>query len=180
MTVEEKVREILDRYVDRDFSIWACLENRTKEEEIAAFEEEFGVMLPGEFREFCMTRWGGFYIEAKEEVWPRAELYTVAPHWTFLYGFYVYTLNKDCEDWMDLRIQAKEFLEQSEQELVPFLQVICEPDLYCFDKRGRVFRWDSMMDEVEEVDKSFLEVFEEEMRELKERKEEKKKQGTKE
>lgn len=172
--IEETIQAILNKYRDDDFSVWLCGDHRPGEDEIFAFEGEYGISLPEEFREFCMSYYGVFYIEAKEEVWPQAELYTVAPHWTFLYGFYVYGFSDQVSEFHDIRVQTKLFREETGQDLVPLLKVICDPNPYCMDADGNIYRWDL---ELEPVDMSFLELFECKMRKLREWKDEMKKNG---
>lgn len=174
MRIEEEIRIILDKYLDDDFSSWVCGDHRPSEDEIFTFEGEYGLKLPDDFRELCLSYYGAFYIEVKEEVWPRAEEYSIGPHWTFLYGFYVYGFGEEVSEFQDIQVQTKVFRAESGQNLLPILKVICEPNIYCMDVNGDIFQWDSVTGELEPVDMSFLELFECEMQELKERKEEKK------
>ena len=172
--VDERIREIVGRYANGDFSIWACGDGRPGEEKIVSFEKEFGVRLPGDFRELSLSKFGGFHIEVKESIWPRPEAYAVGPHWTFLYGFYVYGFGKELDDWMEIGAQTRELRKETGCEIVPCLKVICEPDFYCFDSGGKLYQWDCELDGLNPVERSFLEMFEEEMRQLRERKDKKK------
>lgn len=174
MDVEKKIISILDRYKDEDFIVWAGCQERPEEAVIAAFEKEFEIKLPEEFWEFCLSRFGGFHIEAKKEVWPETNSYAVGPFWFFLYGFSVFGFGDTLPERLDIRVQTKQLREDSGHKIVPFLKVCCDPDCYCFDATGTVLRWDSVMNELNAVGKSFLQVFEDEMRLLRERKDAKK------
>jgi len=51
------------------------------------------------------------------------------------------------------------------------MKVVSDANVYCFDQRGMVVRWDHELNEVERLDKSFFEVLEFELGELANRKE---------
>lgn len=42
-----------------------------------------------------MSPLGGFYMEVKEEVWPRAQPLEIGPAWSFWYGIIVYGIADD-------------------------------------------------------------------------------------
>jgi hypothetical protein len=86
--MKRKAERILDRYMDKDFSLLACGENAASEKEIKAFEKKIGFTLPEDFREFSMSPLGSLLIEVKEDIWPRGKAFDVGPFWSFLYGLY--------------------------------------------------------------------------------------------
>lgn len=169
-TRKDPVKEVLDRYVDQDFKLFACGENVPSEAEITEFESMAGFMLPKDFRAFSMSSLGGIYIEVKEQVWPRAKEFDVGPFWTFLYGLFTFGFGTDIPEWMDIRIQTLTFRGETGHQVVPFLKIVGDADLYCFDKSGRVRRWRHETDELDPVDGCFLDVFELEVKDLKDRK----------
>src|SRR5829696_308066 len=93
------------------YSVFACQGNEPTENDVCAFEREIGFRLPDDFREFTKSSLGGLYIEVREELWPRAKLYDVAPFWTFLYGIKVFGIARDIPELLDIRHQLKKFTE---------------------------------------------------------------------
>src|SRR5262245_11059022 len=78
--------------------------------------------------------------------------------------------------WMDMRRQAEAFRDAVGDTHVPFLKIMGDPDLYCFGKDGRIAQWSHETGEFSGIDKSFAEVLDFELAELKTRKERKKAQ----
>jgi hypothetical protein len=130
------------RGYDREtFQVVACQGHEPSEADLAAFERECGFRLPEGFRAFTRSPLGGLYMEAREEVWPRARAYAVGPFWSFLYAVKVFGIAKDIPDWLDIRVQYAEMKEAGFGRLVPFLQLQGDADKYCFDAGGRILRW---------------------------------------
>src|SRR5262245_39372500 len=167
---------ILRKHVDAEFALFACGEAAPSPGDIAAFEEEAGCPLPSDFKAFSQGPLGGLYIEVKEEVWPRARAYEVGPFWSFLYGLAVYGFAHDIPEWMDMRRQAQAFREAVGDGHVPFLKIMGDADLYCFGTDGRISQWSHETGEFTAVDKSFAELLDFELAQLKTRKERKKAQ----
>ena len=167
-------KPILDRYMDQDFALFACGNNAPTEKSVRAFENTLGVRLPQDFVDFSISSLGGVYIEVKEEFWPRHKAGDVGQFWSFLYGFYTMGFGKTVPEWMDIRIQTGRFKKENGHNVVPFLKVIGDADVYCFDSKGNAVRWSHETDEFEPQGKSFAQILEFEVSELKERKEKKK------
>ena len=165
---------ILDKYIDGDFSLFACGKDAPPESVVRQFEQGIGFRLPQEFRAFSMSPLGGVYIDVKEHVWPRAKEYAVGPFWSFLYGMFVFGFGKDIPDWMDIRAHTPKFRQDTKTTLVPFLKVLGDADIYCFDEHGAVRRWDHETREAAMVPQSFREVFAHEVEQLRKRKDRKK------
>ena len=109
-------------------------------------------------------------MEAREEVWPRAQMHAVGPFWSFLYGVKVFGIARDIPDWLDIRVQYAEMKEAGFGHLVPFLQVQGDADLYCFDATGRIVRWNhEVPQEPEAVPETFPAILLREIRALEER-----------
>lgn len=159
--------------MDSDFSVYACGQEVPPEAVIAKFELEAGFRLPADFREFSKSALGGVYIEVKEDIWPRAKPFDVAPFWSFLYGMFVHGFGREIPDWMDIRVCTPQFRQHTNTRLVPFLKVLGDADVYCFDEEGAVRRWDHETGEAPVIQKSFLGVFEHEVGELRKRKDRK-------
>jgi hypothetical protein len=182
---------ILRKHMDGEFSLFACgAEGAPSEADIAAFETTIGFALPGEFRAFSKSPLGGLYVEVKEEIWPRPKEFDVGPFWSFLYGLFVYGFGREIPEWMDIRRQAEAFRRETEawmdlqpeafrreSKQVPFLKIIGDADVYCFGEDGRIARWSHETGEFEAEDRSFSEVLDFELGELKARKERKKVEG---
>lgn len=165
---------VLEKFIDGDFSMFACGKDAPAESAIREFEQVIGFSLPKDFRDFSKSPLGGIYIEVRPEIWPRAKAHEVGPFWSFLYGVFVFGFGKDIPDSMDIRSQTSEFQQNTQTKLVPFLKILGDADLYCFDEQGAVRRWDHETGQAELVNKTFAEVFANEVEELRKRKERKK------
>lgn len=71
---------------------------------------------------------------------------------------------------MNLEMAAIEFRSETGHQAVPFLKIVGDANVYCFIANGDIVRWDHETDEFEKIEKSFYDVLENEVRELKERK----------
>jgi len=158
-------------YDKRSFEVVACQGNEPSEADVAVFEAEVGFRLPEEFREFTMSPLGGLYLEVRERLWPRPKLFDVGPFWSFLYGLKVFGIAEGIPEWLDVRVQYREFHAEGFAGLVPFLQLVGDADKYCFDSGGHVIRWSHEEPEIREQEPStFSELLIREIHELEERK----------
>jgi len=138
------LKDVYDYFRSYDrkiYTVVACQGSEPTDADVAAFEREIGFRLPAEFREFTMSSLGGLYMEAREDIWPRAKEFEIGPFWSFLRGLEVFGIAADIPDWLDIRIQAREFREAGVDDLVPFLRIVSDSDPYCFDAAGRIVRW---------------------------------------
>jgi hypothetical protein len=160
---------------DREsFEVVACQGNEPTEADVSAFEAVVGFRLPEEFREFTMSPLGGLYMAVREELWPRPQVYQVGPAWSFAYGLKVFGIATDIPDWLDIREQYRGLSAEGYPELVPFLQVECDADRYCFDRTGHITKWDhEQPDERELLSVSFSGLLLSEIRELENRRDRK-------
>lgn len=166
--------EILNKYLDGDFAVFACGESAPNENEVKDFEKKIGYRLPDDFREFSKSSLGGLYVEVKEDIWPRAKVYDVGPFWSFLYGLYVFGFAEDIPEWMDINKKFEEFQTDTGTQYTPFLKIIGDADVYCFNENGDIIRWNHETDELEAVNKSFTSLLDYELSELRKRKDKKK------
>jgi hypothetical protein len=157
-------------YNKQKFQVVACQGNEPSEADVAGFEAAAGFRLPDEFREFTMSGLGGLYMEVREEFWPRAKVYDVGPFWSFLYGIQVFGIAEGIPDWLDIRVQYKEFKAEGFGELVPFLQLVGDADKYCFDSDGRIVCWSHEVPEKRDsIEMPFGDLLMREIRELEDR-----------
>ncbi len=160
---------------DREsFEVFACQGNEPTEADFAAFEAVIGFRLPEEFREFTMSPLGGLYMAVREELWPRPKAYQVGPAWSFAYGLKVFGIAANIPDWLDIREQYRELGAEGCPELVPFLQIACDANRFCFDRTGHIVTWDhEQPDEREALPFSFSDLLLSEIRELEDRRDRK-------
>ena len=165
---------VLKKQIDGDFSLFACGKDAPPESAIRDFEQAIGFSLPEDFRAFSRSPLGGIYIDVKAEIWPRTKEHAVGPFWSFLYGMFIFGFGKDIPDWMDIRVHTIEFRQNTKTTLVPFLKVLGDADVYCFDEQGAVRRWEHETGDAKLVEKTFPEVFAHEVEALRKRKDRKK------
>lgn len=131
-----------ERYDATVFNVATCQGQEPTEEHVAAFEQTVGFRLPDEFRAFTKSPLGGLYIEVKEELWPRPGLYAVGEFWGFLYGLKVFGMaSRSIPPWLDIRKRYAALAESGNGDLVPFLQLVGDGDVFCFDRDGRITAW---------------------------------------
>lgn len=142
--------------------------------DVAAFESRIGFRLPDEYREFAVHPLGGLYMEVKEEIWPRPQRFQVAPFWSFLYGFTVYSLSSEAPEWMQIGKAWERLSRAGYPRLVPFLKIMTNVDPYCFTPDQRIVIWQhETPEEPEPISDSFSEIVMREIRDLENRKERK-------
>jgi hypothetical protein len=84
----------------------------------------------------------------------------------------VYGFASDIVEGMDMRRKTALFQQATGTRYAPFLEIIGDADVYCFDETQRILRW--RHDESPEVvGKTFTEVFALELAELRKRKDRK-------
>lgn len=158
-------------YDKNTYSVFAQQGNEPSAVQLETFEAEIGFRLPDDFRAFALHPLGGLYIEVKESLWPRAERYAVGPFWSFLRGFFIYSLSGQAPEWMQIRRVRQEFADAGHANLVPFLKVIGDTDPYCFTSDGRVvIHRHETPDDPETVTGNFGDIVMKQLHELEERK----------
>ena len=175
--MNDKTMEILDKYLDKDFRVSPMSPKKSTKDDINKVEKTLGIKFPKEYIAHLLAenaevlRERGLYIEVKEEIWPRSKQYDVGPFWSFLYGIHTFTASNESDDWMQLEIVGKQFIEETGIKAVPILKIIGDANLYCVNEYGKIFQYDHEQNIIEEVRMDFWELFEKELKELKERKE---------
>jgi hypothetical protein len=162
--------KMLKKYIDADFSLFVSGKDAPDKRILKSFEEIYDIRLPSDFKDFSVSPLGGLYVDVKETIWPRPKPLEVGPFWSFLYGLAVFGFAFDIPEWMDIQIQTTDFQIQTNSQYVPFIKVMGDADLYCFNKEGLIYQWDHELDLFNKIDKSFTELLEFEVAELKVRK----------
>ena len=168
----KEVYEYFRHYDKETYQVVACMGNEPSEEEIQDFENQYGIRLPEDFREFTMSALGGLFMEVREELWPRAKAYDVAPFWTFCRGIKVLGIANGIPDFLDIRIKTKELHDLGFVDYIPFLSIIGDGDvIFCFDKNNHIVALDWYSGgEAEELDSDFSDLLLKQIQELEERK----------
>ena len=118
-------------------------------------------------------RMGGVYVEVKEDLWPRPQVYQVGPFWSFLYAVFVYGLGPSIPEWMNIEVAAADFEKQTGHRRVPCLRVVGDADFYVFDSTGKIEQWRHETDDFARFQGSFFELLDREISALRERKDRK-------
>ena len=168
----DKIYEYLRSYDRQTYQIVACGDNPPTEKDISDFEAQYNIHLPSDFRKFTMSSLGGFYMEVREEVWPRAQAFEVRSAWSFWYGIIVYGIADDIPDFLDIRMKTEELHDQGFTEYIPFMSVIGDDgNIYCFDEDNNIVLLSYYATgEATQIDGSFEDCLLRQMEELEERK----------
>ncbi len=166
----DKVIEFVKTRDHELFNVIAQQGAEPTEKQVAEFEDRIGFRFPDDYREYLVHPLGGIYIEAQEAIWPRPELYSVGPFWSFLYGFFAYGLSEEAPEMMNMPLAWEEMSEEGYPKLVPFLKVIGDADPYCFTEKGDIVIWrHEEPDEPEPFKGTFSDAIVHELEELSER-----------
>lgn len=135
----EKVYDYFHNYDKQTYQVVACMGNEPSEQDIKDFENQYGINLPADFREFTMSPLGGLYMEVREEIWPQAKQYDIGPFWSFCRGIIVYGIANGIPDFLDIREKTKELHDEGFTGFIPFLSIIGNGDeIFCFDKNNNI------------------------------------------
>lgn len=170
---KDQTEEIINLIWDREkYYIVTAGESAPSRDALTAFASEYGVSLPEEFIAHASSFWGGLYLEVREEFWPRHKAYDVGPFWSFLYGVFTFALSDEAPEWMQLRVAADKFREMGHC-VIPFLKVIGDADVYCFNAKGDIQRWSHEEDIFDPVEGGFFDVLRHEFLGLEKRRKQK-------
>jgi hypothetical protein len=165
----DQTEDIINLIWDREnYYLVAAGDSAPSISELEAFASEYGVTFSDEYLAHASNPWGGLYLEVREEFWPRHRARDVGPFWSFLYGVFVYAFSPEAPEWMQLRTVAEEFKEMGHR-VIPFLKVIGDADVYCFDEHGKIQRWSHEEDIFEPYEGTFFDVLRYEFLELEDR-----------
>ena len=173
--MNDRTWELITTHLEAgDYSIFSSQQSAPSAKVLRDTAKGLGCKFPDEFIAHASNEFGGVYIEVKEEIWPRAKEFDVAPFWSFLYGLYTFNIAEGIPDFMDLAESGRQFQEDTHLKAVPFLKVIGDADVYCFDKSGKIVRYNHELNELEPESRSFFELLDYELSELAQRKKRKK------
>jgi hypothetical protein len=166
-SMQDRTWELLQKRLESGcYYIVSSQDSAPTESDLRAVARDLGCELPEEFIVHSTNKYGGVYVEVKEELWPRPKELDVGPFWSFLYGLYTLNIADGVPDFMNLQKNAREFQNDTEHKVIPFLKIVGDADAYCFDQRGAIVHWDHELNELEKQDKSFFEVLDFELGEL--------------
>jgi hypothetical protein len=109
MLKQDRTEMILDKYLDGDFACFSCGQDAPSEQAMTDLAIRLGIQFPDDFIQHSTSKWGGIYVEVKEEIWQRPKPFEVGPFWSFLYAVFVYGISADVPDWMNMELAADEF-----------------------------------------------------------------------
>lgn len=172
--MNDRTWELLEKHLESGcYFIVSSQDTAPSVADLRAVAIELGCEFPDEFLAHSSNKYGGLYVEVNEDLWPRPKEFDVGPFWSFLYGLFTYNSADEIPEFMDIRANGRTFQEETGHTAVPFLKIIGDADVYCFDQTGQIVRWSHEEDILEPVNRSFFDLLDDELRELAERKERK-------
>lgn len=170
---KDQTEDIINLIWDRNvYYLVAAGKSAPSKRELQELAAHYGVQLPAEYLAHASGFYGGLYLEVREEFWPRHQEGDVGPFWSFLYGLFVHAYSEKAPQWMQFRTAADEFRSLG-HKVLPFLKVIGDADVYCFDAKGRIQRWSHEEDTFAPYDGTFFDVLRSEFLELEARRKQK-------
>lgn len=170
---KDMTKTIIDSVWCSDYHLVAARENAPSKEEVKALAADYGVILPKSYIAHATGFYGSPYLEVKEDIWPRPQLFDVGPFWSFLYGLFVYAFSEEAPDWMNTRVATEEFRSKG-HEVMPILKIVGDADIYCLNSKGTIQRYRHEEDIFEPYDGGFFDLLREEVLELEQRRKMKK------
>jgi hypothetical protein len=170
--MQDKTWSLMEKHLEQDtYQIVSAQSNAPSVEKLSAIGAALGCAFPEQFIVHASGQYGGLYVAVKEDIWPRAKEFDVGPFWTFLYGFCTFNTAEGIPEFMDIQIITENFRNDTSLDLVPFMKLFGDASRYCFDAKGDIHLWDHGTNEAEPVEKSFFELLDYQLGELKQRKE---------
>lgn len=155
--MKDRTWELMQVHLDAEsFSMMSSQDSAPNETKLRKIASGFGCILPDEFVAHSTNKYGGLYVEVKEELWPRPKEFDVGPFWSFLYGLFTYNIADEIPEFMDLARAAHEFQAETELKALPFMKIIGDVNVYCFDSVGQIVRYNHERNELEESEHSFF------------------------
>lgn len=172
--MKDRTWELMTRHLQPgDYLIVSSQDSAPSAAALNKAAKKLGCQFPDEFIAHATNKYGGLYVEVKEELWPRPQEFDVGPFWSFLYGMYTLNISAGIPEFLDLAKTARDFQKFSGLKAVPFLKIVGDNDAYCFDPAGNIVRYDHELNELEPDSRSFFELLNDELKDLAERKERK-------
>lgn len=165
--MNDRTWELMQKHLDAEaFYIVSSQGSAPSEADLQRTASDLGCVFPDDFVAHSSNKYGGLYVEVREELWPRAKEFDVGPFWSFLYGLFTLNISEGIPEFMDLTANAREFQTETGLQAVPFMKIIGDADVYCFNTAGQITRYNHELSELELVDRSFFEVLDFELAEL--------------
>jgi hypothetical protein len=172
--MNDRTWALMQKHLDAEsFYMLSSHDSAPTPDALLAVFQELGCRAPEEFLEHATNRFGGLYVDVKEELWPRPKEFDVGPFWTFLYGLYTLNISEGIPEIMNLETRAREFQAETGLTAIPFLKIISDADVYCFTENGDIARWSHETNELAPEAKSFFELLDYELGELVDRRDRK-------
>lgn len=169
--MKDRTWQLLEKHLDSgSFYLVAAHESAPDRSSLVSIASELNCTFPEEYLVHASSEFGGVYVEVIEDLWPRPKELDVGPFWTFLYGLFVYNATSDIPEWMNIQLNGRSFQQSTGHEVVPFLKVIGDADVYCFTNLGSIVRWEHETNELRPASETFFEVLDFELGELRSRK----------
>jgi hypothetical protein len=170
--MNDRTWELMRKHLDAEsFYMVSSHDSAPSNDKLLRVASELGCVFPDEFVAHASNKYGGLYVEVKEDLWPRAKELAVGPFWSFLYGLFTYNVSEGIPEFMNLAANARQFQAETSLQAVPFMKIIGDADVYCFNSTGEITRYDHELNELEAEGRSFFELLDHELGELVDRKE---------
>ncbi|HSI83559.1 MAG: SMI1/KNR4 family protein [Candidatus Methylacidiphilales bacterium] len=151
--------------------------------QIAEVESLLGVRFQPHYRDF-LTTFGGLQVEARDACWPPPDVELALPRWAKIRGLRVYGLGDQLPLELHIVPATQEHFRLvpgptngdgeettpvgTQRGIAPFLQMIGQKDLYCFNEEGEIGVWCYETHSLETIDEDFTELLARELRALRE------------
>ncbi|PTX97595.1 hypothetical protein DB346_21645 [Verrucomicrobia bacterium LW23] len=157
-------------------------------EQIADVEALLGVKFQPHYRDF-LTTFGGLEVEARPSFWPPDDSTIALPRWATIRGLRVYGVGDAVPMELKIVTATQEHFRLvpagsdagstpvatgestavgTQRGIAPFLQMIGQKDLYCFNADGDIGVWCYETHSLETIDEDFTELLARELRALRE------------
>ena len=143
MTVSE-LRQRLLALVEPDLVLHVAGTGAPADADLDALERELVEPLPADYRAFQRV-FGGLFLEAREDVWPRPGPGDVVPPWRNDWAIFVLGIGEGIPDFLHVGKTAALFRQQAgrflPEPLLPVAKKVGHPDFLCYDRTGSLWTW---------------------------------------
>ncbi|WP_027016705.1 hypothetical protein [Comamonas composti] len=135
---------------------------------VAAVEARAGFAMPAEILAFS-KRTNGLCLQAREEVWPQAKLYSVGPAWTFWRGLIFLGIDTpDLPEWARISTAQQQLADAGVTGVLPLLKIMGDGGrIWGMSAEGKTVL--VMDDDVSELEGDFCDLYAEQLLELMQR-----------
>ena len=161
-----EIQKMIDKHIDTEIEV-DYYDGKVSMEVIRRFEKNLGYSLPKDFIDFSMLKQFPLTIMVKEEIWPTSEYGHVGPAWTSWKGFFCNSFSETITESCAIEVLFEDYAEVN---AVPFLQLQANSSSFCFMQDKKIHLLDRSGYEDYNLDISFTEFFEKQLKELMNRK----------